>query len=144
MANVFLGTAVSFGVAGTTALTGYASGTFKLQSEDHAKSASVDTVKDADGISVQRTYYDPSETATFTFFLAAASQAAMTTFLGSATSLVNIGSISTVTNAADVAIAGTNWIVTGIKAKRTNTSAKEITLDLERFTGTGAISAVTT
>lgn len=141
MANTFLGVSIKFGAADTTTLTGFASGTFILQDEDHEKDASVDDVNDGDGITVQRTIYNPKEKATFAFVYKGSNNAAVTSALSSATWFPAIGAIGTVTNTVEVAIAGTNWIIAKVSKKRSNTSAMRVTLELERFTGTGAISA---
>jgi hypothetical protein len=144
MANTFLGVSIKFGTSDSTAIPGFAAGTFVLQDEDHDKDAKVEDVDDADGITVQRTIYNPSEKAKFHFVYKGASASAVATALGSATWFPAIGAIGTVTNAVDAAIAGTNWIIEKVAKKRSNTKAMLVTLDLVRFTGTNAISAVST
>ena len=142
MANKFLGVSIKFGVTDSTAIPGFASGTFVLQDEDHDKDAEVDDTQDPDGITVQRTIFNPKEKATFSFVFKAANNASVATAMGTATYMPAIGDIGTVTNTVDSAIAGTNWIVAKVSKKRSNKNAMRFTLELERFTGTGAISAV--
>lgn len=142
MANVFLGVGVNFGLAGTTAITGTGIGTFKLQSQDHKKSAEKEVIKDGDGIDVQATIYNPTEEATFEYVVSGATGAAAIT----STLIPAVGAIVTVANAAQYTpIASTSWFVWEDPIiKFSNTSAAKVTLNLKRWTGTGAISAVST
>ncbi len=142
MPNVFLGVGVNFGVAGTTAITGTGIGTFKLQSQEHKKSAEKEIVKDANGISVQATIFDPTQEATFEYVISGAAAADAIT----ASVIPEIGILVTVTNAIQYTpIAATTWFVWEDPiCKGSNVTAMRVTLHLKRWTGTGAITAVST
>lgn len=142
MANVFLGVGVNFGLAGTTAITGSGIGNFKLQTQEHKKTAEKEVIKDGDGISVQATIFDPSEEATFEYVVSDTTGALAIT----ATTIPGIGTIATVVNATQYpGIADTHWVVWEDPViKFSNTSAARVTLHLKRWRGTGAISAVST
>src|SRR5436853_4031855 len=103
MANKFLGVAVNFGVSSTT-LTGSGIGTFKLQDNDTSRKAKKEDIQDGDGRTVQRSVYDESEEATFEYVISAATIAAAVT----ATTIPDIGTLVTVADTNDAAIAGSN------------------------------------
>lgn len=132
---------MSFGVAGTTGITGTGIGTFKLQTQKHSKSREKDVVKDADGTDVQATLYNPTQEATFDYVVAAANQAAVP----AATIIPEPGALVTVANAAQYpAIADTTWFVwNDPEISFSNTTAAKVTLHLKRWLGTGGITAVT-
>ncbi len=143
MANTFLGYAIRFGAADSTVVPGFASGSFVMQDEDQELNAEIDDVKDGDGITVQRTIFNPSQKATFTVIPKAALLSTLATAFGTPGILPAIGTIGTVTNTYDFSIAATTWIVAKASKKRSNTKATMIVLELERFTGTNGISAGT-
>lgn len=99
-------------------------GSFKLQDGDHTVKSETDVIKDANGETVTKTYYDNTEEATFTYVPTGTS--------GS----VNIGgqAIGTVLTITDTHSpwAGTNWIVEEFTQKRTNTGAARATVKLWR------------
>ena len=141
MANIFLGVAISFGVAGT-GVSGTGIGTFKLQSTTHKKSVDRDMIRDADGIEVQATLYNHTEEATFEYIPSASTQAGMI----AAAVIPENGAIVTVTDTTQyTAIAGTTWFVwDDPQISASNTSARKVTLHLKRWLGTNGITAVTT
>jgi hypothetical protein len=142
MANTFLGVGVNFGVAGTTAITGTGIGTFKLQTQNHRKSAEKEVIKDGDGIDVQATIYNPTEEAEFEYVPSGSTGAAAIT----ASVIPAIGALVTVANASQYTpIAATTWFVWDDPEIRfSNTGACRVTLRLKRWTGTNAITAVST
>jgi hypothetical protein len=139
MANTFLGVALKFGAADSVTIPGFTS--FLLQDEEHGKEAKNDDVDDADGNTVQRTIYNPKETAKFSIVVKAATVAALDAILAQAGWIPAVGLIGTVSNAKDAAIAGTNWIVTKVDKKRSNTSKMMVSVDLERFPGITAVTS---
>lgn len=145
MANTFLGVAVTFGVAGI-GITGTGIGTLKLQSVSHKKMAEKDVIKDADGTDVQATLFNPSQEATFEYIPSSATKGASDATIKAATVIPEPGAIVTVTETTQyTSIAGTTWFVwDDPQIVGSNTGAYRVTLHLKKWTGTGAIAAVTT
>lgn len=141
MSNTYLGVGVNFGLPGT-GITGTGIGTFTLQSQEHKKSRDKDTIRDANGTEVQATLYNPTEEATFEYFITASTGAAAIT----ASTIPDVGAIVTVTNSTDyAAIAATSWFVWDDPVlSASNTKAKSVKLMLKRWTGTNGIAAVST
>lgn len=142
MSNTFLGLGVNFGIAGTTAITGTGIGTFKLQSQEHKKSAEKEVIKNEDGIDCQATLFNPTEEATFEYVVSGALLADAV----SATKIPEIGQIVTVANAAQYpGLASAAWFVwDDPMIKGSNTGAMRVTLHLKRWKGTGGIVAGST
>ena len=126
----------------TTAITGSGIGTFKLQSQTHKHSSDKDMVRDADGIEVQATLYNPTEEASFEYVVSGATGAAAIT----ASVIPAVGALVTVSNASQYTpIAASTWFVwDDPQISFSNTSAAKVTLHLKRWTGTGGITAVST
>ena len=142
MANTFLGVGVTFGVAGTTGITGSGIGTFTLQTQKHSKHREMDMVRDAVGTEVQGTLYNPTEEASFDYVASGATTALAAT----ATSIPDMGTLVTVSAASPyAAIGGTTWFVmTAPEISFSNVGSAKVTLALKRWLGTNGISAVTT
>lgn len=139
--NTYLGVGINFGATGTT-ITGSAVGTFTLQGYDFSNSREKDVIKDGFGTDVQATLFNPTNEATFEYVISAATGAAAIT----ATVIPDIGAIITVANTTDhPALASTSWFVWNDPVvTASNVKAKMVKLHLKKWTGTNAITAVST
>ncbi len=124
MANIYKGVGVHWGV-NSTGVAAY--GTFKLQSRDHTLKSEMETVRDAEGTTVSKVYYDPNEEATFEYIPTGASGGGVTPTLPAC------GDMVTVTDAAYTRIANTNWLVDEVSTKSSNTSVMRVTVRMTRY-----------
>lgn len=131
MANIYKGIGIHWGVGSTT----YTLTNGKLQTRDHTKKSEMETVKDADGVTVQKTFYDPSEEATLEVVITGSAGTGNVTPV-----LPACGDIVTLTDTTYLAISGsatgTNvWMVDDVSTKSSNTSAMRATFKLTRYMG---------
>ena len=120
MANTYKGVGVHWGVNSTTVT---AFGTCKIQSRDHSKKSQSETIKDSEGVTVSKIYYDPTEEISFEYVPTTATG-------GTATpTLPDIGTFITMSNdTAYTAIANKVFIVDDVSTKSSNTSAMRVTI----------------
>lgn len=131
MANIYKGVGCHWGVGSTT----YTLTNGKLQTRDHGKKSEKESIKDADGVTVNVTYYDPNEEATF--------EVVTTGSAGTGNVIPVIpacGDVVTFTDAVYTAISGsatgTNvWLVDDVSTKGSNTAALRVTVKCIRYTG---------
>jgi hypothetical protein len=103
-------------------------GTFKLQSTDHTLQAATDMVQDGSGFTVNKTYYDFSESATLECVITG------TNGTGNVSpTLAEPSDIITITDSVYTQLAGTDWLVDSVSVKRSNTSAMRVTYNLTRY-----------
>jgi hypothetical protein len=124
MANAYRGiTTMTFGANSTTStiIVG------KIQSIDHEYKNEVASVKDADGKTVARAYYDFNEEATFEYYATEVNP-----------TITSNGTLCTITDATVTGIAGTTWIVESMSSKVTNTDYYKITLKISKWPGISA------
>ena len=124
MANIYKGVGVHWGVTSTGAT---AFGTMRLQTRDHTRKTESELVKDADGVTVSKVFYDPTAEATFEYVATAASGGA------AAPTLPACGDVITVTDAVYTQIAGTNWLCDEVSTKSSNTSAMRVTVKCTQY-----------
>lgn len=111
------------GAAGVWALTGFSislTGSYKFQDADHSVKAEMDVIKDANGETVTKAYYDTTEEITFTGVPTGTSGSVVLNGLSP-------GTLFTITDPNSPA-AGANWIVEDFSTKRTNTNFARVTL----------------
>jgi hypothetical protein len=124
MAAIFNGVGAHWGVSSTTCT---AFGTFKLQSRDHKKKSETEMVKDADGVTVSKIFFDPSQEATFEYIPTSA------TATGSVTpTMPAIGDKLTVADTI-YPISASNWLVDEVSTKSSNTSVMKVTVQLSQY-----------
>lgn len=131
MANIYKGIGCHWGVGSTT----YSLTNGKLQTRDHTRTDEKEIVKDEDGVSVGKIYYDPNETATL--------EVVITGSAGVGTvspTLPAIGDAVTLTDTVYTQVSGsatgTNvWLVTDVASRSSNTSAMRVTISLLRYGG---------
>lgn len=135
MSTILNGVAVNEGIPLTLAGTGIGGSTTVarlFQSIDHEKTADTEDVRDENGSLAARYHYNPGEKATLVYFAASITG---TNTLADAilkTTIPAKGVIVTVAACTQYpALNNTAWEVMSAKMKGTNTSAKEITLDVE-------------
>jgi hypothetical protein len=125
MANVYHGVGVHWGTSSTTSTT---LGTLKLQSRDHEKKSEMEAVKDGDGITVGKIYYDQMDEATFEYIPTSS------TVNGTLTpTLPAIGDLISISDTTYTAIAGATWICESVSTKSSNTSALRATVKLVKY-----------
>lgn len=124
MANIYKGVGCHWGVTSSTAT---AFGTMKLQTRDHTLKSESETIKDADGVTVSKVYYDPTQEATFEYVATAVSGGV------AAPTLPACGDIFTVVDSVYTQIASTAWLVDDVSTKSSNTSAMRVTVKCTRY-----------
>jgi hypothetical protein len=114
---------VSFGISSSI---GSVSGAF--QTLTHNQKAEIEQVRNGDGATVTKVFYDPSEEATFEY-VAIGSNGSKDAVVTSG----SVGSFVTVTDAQYAGIAGTTWLVDDVTINGSNTTSKRVTLKLTRY-----------
>ena len=123
--TTFHGVNISWG----TPISSSAFATCIVQSGDADSTADMTPIKNQYGYTVATVQADPKRNATFSMIISNASAAA-----GDATvTKPNIGDLITVTTTSDSLYAGTNWIVTDVSVKATNTSAAVLDIKAVAF-----------
>lgn len=124
MANIYKGIGIHWGVSssGCTAF-----GTMKLQTRDHTLKSESETIKDADGVTVSKIYYDPTQECTFEYIPSGASGGAVTPTLPAC------GDVITVTDSAYTQVASTAWLVDDVSTKSSNTGVMRVTVKCTRY-----------
>lgn len=135
-----LGTAVNFGYATTTngiTITGISG--FLLQEAEHEADGDNEQIRDADGDVVADVHYNATQRATIT---------AVITGTGLANAITNTtkpakGTILVISAcASDTELVATNWVVMRSRITGSNTTAKRLTIEIEKHAGiTAAASA---
>lgn len=120
----FHGVGINFGVNST--IIGV-NGLF--QSRDHSYKVSTEQIRDAGNTTVSKAYYDPVETATFTYV---AAQPSYNPYGNSHVDIPTIGEWITVIDNNYPAIAG-DWLVDSISTSGGNTTATRVTVALSRY-----------
>jgi len=124
MANVYKGIGVHWGVNSSTlsVVTG------KFQTREHEKKAEMEVIRDGDGTTVGKVYYDPNESATFEFYPSSATPGGQV-----APILPNIGDMLTVTDSVYTGIASSYWLVEGVDTKSANNGAMKVNIKLAKY-----------
>jgi hypothetical protein len=130
MANTQNGHPVNFGIVGLAITNfGATSGVFFLpQDSDFELTRDLDEVRDGTGAKVQRTWYNPEQTATLTYVVAAATSLATAitnTILPDRGSFIAITACTSNPN-----LVQSTWEVHKAMLKTTNTKAAVVTLNL--------------
>ena len=131
MPNIYKGVGCHWGVGSTT----YTLTNGRLQSRDHSRRSEMETIKDAEGVTIGKYFYDQNESATF--------EAVITGSAGSGVAvpiLPAVGDAVTLTDTNYIAISGSTtglnvWLVQDVATKSSNTSAMRITFELVRHAG---------
>lgn len=123
MATTYRGVGVCWGV-GTTAVSTV---TGALQTRDHTLRADMDETRNGEGVVVQKTYYNPTEEASFEFVASGTNGGTVTPTLPA------IGSLLTVTDTVYTPISGSAWLVDEVSTAGSNTSAVRITLRMTKY-----------
>lgn len=124
MPNIYKGVGCHWGVSSSTVSTV----TGKFQSRDHSKKSETDAIKDGDGVTVGKVYFDPTEEASFEYIPTSV------TVNGDLTpTLPAIGDLLTVTDTKYTAIAATNWLVEDVSTKSSNSAAMRVSLKLTKY-----------
>ena len=118
------GIAVNFRVASAI---GSVVGVF--QSRDHSYEADNEMIKSGLGDTVEKTFYDLRETATFEYVASAAGGPTG----AAAVTVPTVGDTMTVTDSVYAAIAGTTWLVDNVDVKGSNTTATRVTVKVARY-----------
>lgn len=125
------GVAVNFTLSGLV-LSGTGIGTGVYQSISHKKMSEKIETKDEGGALVNRTWFNPGEEATITYFVKGTGLADVIT----QTTLPAIGTFATIATCTQyTALNKTTWEIVDAEMKGTNTTAKEVTLKLEFHAG---------
>lgn len=128
------GAAVNFGFTGTDGIAeSNLTGKMQLQSADYESTADEEQIRDADGDLVNRTFYNLGFKATLEYIPSGADIATAVTN----TALIAVGTVINITACASLpALVASSWVVVpGGKITGSNTSAKRITLPLEKHAG---------
>ncbi len=120
----YRGVGCHWGTSSTTSTTI----TGQVQTRDHDKQAEMEPIKNGDGTTVGKVYYDHNEKCTFNWI---PTQATLTGTMNP--SLPAIGDLVTLTDAVYTAVAGTNWIVEKVSTKSANNGAMKIDMELAKF-----------
>ena len=129
MANIYKGVGVSWGVGSTAVTTVF--GTFKLQSRDAGLTSETEMLKDENGVTAAKVYFDQKTEATFEYCPTDASAGGAV-----APTLPTIGAIFTVTDTtAATYIAGTTWLCDDVQVKSSNTSITRVTVKATKYPG---------
>jgi hypothetical protein len=126
MANKFNGVGVLFGLSG---VSGFASGTFYTQSLDQSSTSDMEELRNSDGGVAGVSLYNFTSEATIEYI-------PVSTVAINGTLTPNIyatGDKLTIGDSNDTALAGSNWLVTNVDKKRSNTTALRVTLKLKRW-----------
>lgn len=99
-----------------------------FQAREHSYKFSSELVRDAGNTTVSKVYYDPVETATFTYV---AAQPVNYTSGNAPVDIPTMGTFIQVVDNRYPAIAG-YWLVDGISVVSSNTTAARVTLQLSR------------
>lgn len=125
MANIYKGVGVHWGV-GSTTCTQF--GTCKIQSRDHQLKSESETIKDAEGVTVTKIYYDPTQEITFEYIPTAASGGVVTP------TMPDIGTFITMSNdTAYTAIASKVFLVDDVSTKSSNTGVMRVTVKATHY-----------
>jgi hypothetical protein len=127
---IFNGVAMDFGAGdlGITPISGKV-GTFTVQDWDWDTTSEKDVVKNASGVTITATYFDPTQTATFNVVISG-------TGIANAQAQIILpprGTICAINSSLYPAIAGTNWIIEKAKIKATNTKNKIASFELMQY-----------
>ncbi len=131
MANIYKGVGIHWGVGSTT----HELHNGKLQTRDHTLKSEMETVRDAEGVTVNKTYYDPNQEATLEFVTTGSAG------VGNAKpELPAIGDVVSLSDDVYTQIAGTVtganvWMVDEVSTKSSNTSAMRVTIRITRYNG---------
>jgi len=128
----YQGLAVSWGLGATTITVGGVNCGLG-QSSDTEMKTEVAVAKDQRGTTVQRTNFDPTDTATMEFVFAIAGSYDIGT--ASITYPTQGTLVTVVAGDTNDPLTGTNWIVDTVSVKATNTDAKKVALKLTRYAG---------
>ena len=126
-----LGAAVNFGFTGTDGIaSSILTGKIFLQSAEHSKAADEEQIKNGVGDLVTRSFYGLRERATIEFISTGATiTVARTNSIGQ-----TLGTIVSITACADLpGLVYSYWIVVGSSVNGSNTTAKTVTLNLEKI-----------
>jgi len=131
MSNIHKGVGCHWGVGSTT----YTLTNGKLQTRDHTRKSEMETVRDADGITVNKTYYDPNEEGTLEFVITGSAGTG-----NAAPVLPSIGDVVTLTDSVYTQVSGSAtglnvWLVEDCSTKSSNTSCMRATFKLQRYAG---------
>ncbi len=100
----------------------------QVQTRDHDKLAEMEAIKNGDGTTVGKVFYDHNSKCTFTFI---PTQASLTGTLNP--SYPAVGTLVTLTDSVYTDIAGTNWICEKVSTKSANNGALKIDLELSQY-----------
>jgi hypothetical protein len=104
---------------------------WSMQSRDHGYKSESETIKDGQGATVAKVFFDPSEEVTFTGVVVAALSSS-----GSAPVVIPvIGSLASITDVSYPNITGSTWIVEDVNTKGSNTEALKVTAKATRYPG---------
>lgn len=124
MANKYHGISVNFGLGPTiTSVVG------SFQTNDHGLEMDNEVIRSGDGTSVEKTFYDYKETATFEYVATAVGGPSGT---GTVTT-PGVGDLVSVSDSQYPAINHTNWLVDTVDIKRSNTAAVRVTLKMTQY-----------
>ena len=102
--------------------------TGQFQTRDHSYESEVEVIKTGLGDTIEKTWHDIHETATFEYVATGAGP-------GGAVAVVmpSIGDLLTITDTQYSQIAGSTWLVDGVDTKGSNSSAVRVTCKLSRY-----------
>jgi len=124
LSNIYKGVGCHWGVGSTTAVVAF--GTFKLQTRDYTRKSEMETIRDYEGTTVSKIYYDPTEEATFEYVVTAASGGV------AAPTLPAIGDVITVVDTVS-GVGGTSWLCDDVSTKSSNTSCMRVTVKMTKY-----------
>jgi len=126
MSMIYKGVGVTWGTSSTTFSTGM--GTFYLQSRDHSKKAENKSIKDGNGETRGKVFFDQTEEASFEYIPISSG-----TVNGSLVPTIPaIGDLFTVSDSIYTAIAGV-YLVEDISTKSSNNGALKATVKLMKY-----------
>ena len=121
----FHGVGIQFGISSSLAgVTG------QFQTRDHSFNSDMEEVVSSYGEIVATAQFKFVEEASFEYVATGAGPSGIVTV-----SLPSVGDLITVTDAVYTQIAQTNWIITKVVDKASNTGALKVTIDLKRYAG---------
>jgi len=128
VSNIYKGVGINFGVSSSVCAQ---FGTFTLQSRDIGFTSETELIKNSDGNTIAKVYFDQKREGTFEYIPLGASGGA------NAPTLPAIGDVATVTDSVTPAVAwfatGSNWLVDDVQVKSSNTSATRVTVKMTSY-----------
>jgi hypothetical protein len=120
---IYHGVGVNFGISSSLAAV-----TGAFQTRDHNYESGAEIIANGSGDTVEKTWYDVRQTATFEYVSTGAGPGGSV-----AVTMPTIGSILVVSDTGYTQIANSYWLVDKVSTKGSNTSAVRVTVNLTYY-----------